>query len=47
VVFALPADVLDEVVAEAKAKEAQPSLAQLAIEAFSHPAVVKSFEATP
>lgn len=44
-VFTLPNDVLDDVVAAAKAKEPKPSLAALAVEAFSHPAVVRSFDA--
>jgi len=43
-VFTLPQDVLDDVVAAARAKEPRPSLATLAIEAFSHPAVVRSFD---
>jgi hypothetical protein len=44
-VFTLPPDVLNDVVAAAKAKEPRPSLALLAVEAFSHPAVVRSFDA--
>ncbi len=44
-VFNLPPDVLEDVVAAAKQKEPRPSLALLAVEAFSHPAVVRSFEA--
>jgi hypothetical protein len=44
VVFSLPADVMNDIVAAARLREAQPSLAALAIEAFSHPAVVRSFE---
>ncbi len=43
-VFTLPPDVLEDVVMAAKAKQPRPSLALLAIEAFSHPAVVRSFE---
>jgi Protein of unknown function (DUF1588) len=43
-VFALPKDVLTDIVSAAKAKEAQPSLATLSVEAFSHPAVVKSLQ---
>ncbi len=43
-VFSLPNDILDDVVSAAKAKEPRPSLALLAIEAFSHPAVVRSFD---
>ncbi len=43
-VFKLPPDILEDVVAAAKAKEPRPSLAALAVEAFSHPAVVRSFE---
>ncbi len=44
VVFALPPDVLAEVVADARAREPQPTLAALAVQAFSHPAVVRSFD---
>ncbi len=43
-VFALPQDVLADIVTAAKAKEPQPSLATLSVEAFSHPAVVKSLQ---
>jgi hypothetical protein len=42
-VFELPKDVLNDIVEGARKKEAQPSLAALAVEAFSHPAVVNSF----
>jgi hypothetical protein len=45
VVFAIPKDVLRDIVTHAREKEAQPSLAALSVEAFSHPAVVRSFEA--
>ncbi len=44
-VFAMPPDILDDAVRAAKEKEPRPSLAVLAVEAFSHPAVVRSFEA--
>jgi hypothetical protein len=46
-VFAMPVDVTEEIVAEATAKEPQPSLAALATAALSHPAVVRSFEVSP
>lgn len=43
-VFNLPTDVLDDAVTAAKLKSADPTLAQLAVEIFSHPAVVRSFD---
>jgi hypothetical protein len=44
---ALPESVVEEIVNEATAREAAPTLARLVIEAFSHPSVVTARRAAP
>lgn len=44
---ALPLEVVQEMVTEAKARESQPTLARLVVEAFSHPSLITARRAAP